>query len=191
MLIGAVDCNNEDESDEDLGVTPCLPVHLLYNDSGSFVFNAFPDTGSGTCIISSDLVEKYDLQLLKKRNNVSFITVNGKRLSISGKVFLTVDVNSMRKCVCFFVCKDIRNEVLIGYKALKWLKINSKDYPIAAMLPCSAILGTEKEKSFNEMASSLMKCIIKTFPAVLSGILPKSGMRGEKIKIHLNDWPDV
>ena len=55
------------------------------------------------------------------------------------------------------------------------------------MLPHNVIL--KKRKIFLSMR--WQEHIIKSFPMVLSSILPKSGMRGEKMKIHLNDQPDV
>ena len=52
-----------------------LPLHVKHR-RGRFTFNSFPDTGSATTLIASDLAKRENLETYKDNSNVKFVSVN-------------------------------------------------------------------------------------------------------------------
>ena len=177
-------------------VTPRLPV-LLSASSGCFKFESFPDSGSGACVISEDLAKKHKLPLLPPSKKITFSSVTGQRLRVVGRVILDILVISSGKARKFYfeVTPDVRNDVLLGYEALKNLNIISKSFPInktnAAGGENYIVESQSRKLSFIDKATIVKDAICAEFNDVLDGKLPDTPMSGNAMNIFLNDRTDI
>ena len=168
-------------------VTPRLLVTLTHLN-GSFKFSCFPDTGSGTSVISSNLATSHSLCILPRSSGISIIAVNGHQLHIDGVVVLNVHEGGGNKLlVPFVVTPDITNEIILGYGDLCDLGIISENFPISSV---NASLDKDA-RSFNIQIEKLKEKLLSEFPEVLSGTLPQKPMAGEAMEIFLNDCHDI
>ena len=174
-------------------VTPRLPV-LLSTSSGCFKFESFPDSGSGACVISEDLAKKHKLPLLPPSKKVNFSSITGQRLGVVGCAILEILVISSGEARKFYfeVTLDVRNDVLIGYKALKKLKIISESFPINKMNAAGNSNNVESRNlSFIDKATIVKDALCAKFNDVLDGKLPDTPMSGNAMDIFLNDHTDI
>ena len=164
-------------------VTPRLPATISCC-AGSFKFKCFPDTGSGASIISKDIVLLHGFEILEREDNTRYITVNGQRLNITGKVQATVTLdNGNEATVPLLVSPDVRREVLLGYKSLRLLDVISETFPVSRV--------SASDFNDNNEANILKKKLVSEFPEVLTSRLPKEAMIGGYMDIHLNDRHDI
>ena len=163
-------------------VTPRLPA-TISNSSGKFKFKCFPDTGSGASLISSDLVLLHGFNVQKREDNTVYVTVNGQRLTISGKVHVIIELdNGVVAEICLLVSPDVRQEVLLGYKSLKLLGIVSETFPVSRV---SAPFVSSSE------TNTLKMKLAREFSSILTSQLPREAMIGGYMDIHLNDRVDI
>ena len=164
-------------------VTPQLPVSFVHAN-GTFSFECYPDSGSATSLISTNLVSLHRLPVQPQSLWTVFISVNGVHLSIHGKVLL--DVNGNIHHLHLLISPDITKEVLLGYKILHELGVVPKDFP---QFPVSTI---KDDVVSNTCASSSLKTrLLSKFPEVLTSVLPQKPMETECMEIFLNDCVDV
>ena len=172
-------------------VTPRLPVTLSH-PSGCFDFKSFPDTGSGGCIISSDLVRQHGFDVLPPSNHFRFSSITGQRLRIVGRVIACTTVIASGHAGTFYfeISPDLQREIILSYKALRVLKIIDEKFPINSTANKIVPVDTPKEASTND-AIELKDKLCAEFSDVLGGILPDVPMAGNAMDIHLNDRTDI
>ena len=186
--IAQIDFNNDldpdlDGVDNEPTVTPRLPLSFSHA-CGTFTFNSFPDTGSVTSLISRNLATKFKIEVLPCKPGISFIAINGDPIKVNGKAILNVSApNGITAPISFIISEDVKNDVLIGYSDLKELKVISDKFPIASI---------KSSTYFNQKAAIALKSsLIERYPEVLSGNLPSSGIKGDRMKIFLNNRDDI
>ena len=162
-------------------VTPRLPATISSN-ARSFTFNCFPDTGSGASLISSDLVASHGFEVLERDEDTVYVTVNGQRLNVSGKVLAGVGLaNGIEMELPLLVSPDIQQELLLGYKSLRLLGVVPETFPISIVTA----------SDFNSKANILERKLASEYPNVLTDKLPREAMIGGFMDIHLNNREDI
>ena len=172
-------------------VTPRLPISLSH-PAGSFVFPCFPDTGSGACIISKDLVSGRGFAMLPPSREFTFSSITGQRLRVVGRVVARATVVSSGAAFSFYfeVTPDLTNEVIVGYKALRKLCVISESFPINK---CQHISNKTviRHEPFETTADSLKDDLCSEFNDVLDGKLPETPMVGDAMDIFISSRSDV
>ena len=88
----------------------------------------FPDTGSSQSIISHDIAIKFGFEI--DRNNKKVIKdAQYKKMDCTGSTSFHVEYEGKQTEVLALVSKSIKNECLLGWRALQRLKILHEDFP--------------------------------------------------------------
>ena len=182
----ATDDSDSEDDDGHPEVTPRLPVYIRH-PGGKFLFDSFPDSGSGVALISSDLAKQYRVPINPTADDFKLIAVNGSFLRVAGRVVATVStLDGLSRKITFRISPDLTREVILGYRALKKLQIVQQNFPV----PIRSI--NKADLNFNSAAAaSLHASLCAEFDGVLDGCLPKSGMDGDPMRIYLNNRTDI
>ena len=137
-------------------------------------FSTFPDTGSATTLIASNLAEKYNIQSAKPPTT-KYVSVNGDPVPTTGTAMISLGTSSCSVQSTAIITTAIRNEIIMGHEDLKKLGIISKQFPNPIFIV--------PENHYSNIRESL----IKDNPDVLTDDLPNNSMDTGcvSMKIHL------
>ena len=141
-----------------------------------FKFNVFADTGAGCSLISADLAKKHNITAdghVKK----TYKAVNGDRITTQDSVDVIVAHNNKECITKLVITPDLDNDIIIGLKDLKKLKVVHSRFP----LPIFSATADPSEKA--EMFEDIKNNLIQKFPKVLADTLPQPMSGG---KMHVN-----
>lgn len=88
-----------------------------------------PDSGSDSPLISSDIVEKYNIKLVKG-HLPRVLNASEEEMNVLGYVNLRIKYFGNIASVNAIVVKDMADELLVDWKTLKDLKILPKEFPL-------------------------------------------------------------
>ena len=120
----------------------------ISHKNGSFTFNTFPDTGSTTTLIASNLAMKYGIQPTQPATT-KYVSVNGDPVPTDGttQINLCVSIHLINSNA--IISPAIKNEVIIGRDDLKKLGMFPKQFP--------APIYIVSESRYSSMRDSLIK----------------------------------
>ena len=114
---------------EENEVTPRLPLSISHRN-GSFPFSCFPDTGSATMLLSSDLALKHKIPVTRPTPPHNFVSVSGDPVPTTGVVEIVLQAPSSRTKTSAVVSPTIKDEIIVGFKDLKRLEVIPDGFPL-------------------------------------------------------------
>ena len=163
------------EEDE---VTPRLPLSISHRD-GSFPFSCFPDTGSATTLLSSDIALQQKIPVTRPHPPPKFVSVNGDPVLTTGVVEIVLQAPSSWIRTSAVMSPAIKNDLIVGFKDLKRLKVIPDGFPLRR-------IDTESNQ-----IQALRNSLIREFQDVLTDSLPEGSMEGSPMKIFLTPGEKV
>ena len=127
------------------------------------MFNTFPDTGSATTLIASDLAKKYRLQSIYP-SITKYISINGDPVPTEGTAKVCLRTSNCSVSSNAVLSPAIKNEVIIRREDLKELGVIPKQFPAPIYIVNE------------EIYSSMRESLINNNPDVLTDELPKNSM---------------
>ena len=146
----------------------------ILHKNGLSTFRTFPDTGSATTLIASDLAKKYNIQSAKP-STTKYVSVNGDPVPTTGKAMISLCTSNRSVQSTAVITTAISNEVIVRRDDLKKLGVISKQFPNPIFIV--------SENHY----SNIWESLIKDNPDVLTDDLPNNSMDTGcvSMKIHL------
>ena len=181
----------------------------------SFTHASTPDTGASISMIANDIMEKEGVPLTSRRRE-RIQAANGEMMECSGTVNLIGEKMTSGRDkaeIPFKVSKDLTEEVLIGYKDLRRLKVIPANFPLEACKKLAAPPmnnvprleeaetqkegdttedeaevdqpATEEQKETDRECATMRDRMLKKFATTVSDDLPRRPMKGPAREITL------
>ena len=169
------DTNSSNEDDEEISIHPEVMPRLnilISHTEGCFNFQAFPDSGGSTIMITSDLAQRKKINV-NYPQTPKFVAVNGVKLRINGLATITIKNlnNVVGKNFAVIVSPDVTEDILIGYPHLKELGVISKKFPFSTF-------NIHNTNNFEEIKTT----ICNEFPNTVRDSLTEKAMEGPPCK---------
>ena len=152
-----------------------LPLWIKHGKR-SFHFHTFPDTGSATTLISSNVAKQEQMEVIKEAPNCKFVSVNGDAVPTDGMVPISLSTNSHSADTKAIVSPAVKDDMIVSRDDLKRLRVIPNRFPE----PIN-IISQEQFDKYNALRLNL----IQTNPNVLTDELHSESMEGCVMKIHL------
>ena len=117
---------------------------VITHSKGQFKFDMLPDTGATISLVAMDIVTTHSMCLTPQRNQIKLLAVDDAELNNSGTV--TFEIDDIR--VEALVSDSISNEILIGWKNMKRLKMLPHKFPRPILRVGTG--STEEKKKLEE-----------------------------------------
>ena len=145
-----------------------------------FEVMVFPDQGSSQSVISYDLVKRYGLHIDYKNKKVIEDAQNG-RMDCTGSTAFEIDYLGNKTNVLALVSKSIKNECLLGWRALQRLRIIPENFP----LPITGVEVRTTLSTSSRAPETQVEDLIEEFSNVFDTSGPLKPMKGGPMTIHL------
>ena len=149
-----------------------MPLSISHCN-GSFPFSCFPDTGSATTVLSSDIAVKHRIPINKQAPPANFVSVNGDPVPTTGVVEIVLQAPSSSTKTSAVVSPAVKDEIIVGFKDLKNLGVIPEGFPLRKI---------DREAT---QIQALRDSLIIEFKDVLTDSLPGESMGGSPMKIFL------
>ena len=114
--------------EDDCEATPTCRMAFKTNEGRKFFKEVLPDTGCSQTIIAKDLVCTNNMAIDRsKKKNIK--NASDERMACEGTVTFEVEFEGQKTDVVALVSSDLAGEVLLGWRALKRLKIIPEGFP--------------------------------------------------------------
>jgi len=166
--------------------TPRVKLTFASSKSGTFIFNAMPDTGATCSIMAMDVAQRHGI-LINQRVSLSLTAANGTPMPCEGTAKVTVTNCGTEVSINFVMTSGISNDILIGWRDLIALQVIPKSFPAkmtCSKLCCQTIRGSIS--SATNISINLEEEIFNQFPIVFNSTsLPV--MSGKPMHIELTE----
>ena len=161
---------DSDHSDDEVWKRLTLTIT---HPSGCFKFATFPDTGSATTLLASDVAERHGIKPSGPAPSTKYVNVSGDTVPVTGTATIQLSSGSHTTTTKAIISPTITNEIIIGRGDLQKLGI------ISPLFPKPIYVITQKH--YDQLKNRLIRC----YPKVITDDLPDGAMQGCVMKIHL------
>ena len=158
------------ENLDDCAPTPICNMQFKIGNGKSFNHDVLPDTGCSQSLISLDIAEANGIQIdWKKKKNIR--NASDEPMVCDGTVVFGLEHQGISTKVEALVTSDLTNEVLLGWKTLKRLRIIPEDFPNPIFTPFQP-RGNSIPKGQNSVLAARAERVdsitevVKTLPGV-------------------------
>ena len=86
---------------------------MSFHDSDhQFSHQVTPDTGASKTIFAKNIIDKHNIKVLPKPDNLDLYTAAGEPMTVNGQVQLTATFKDKSKLIEGLVSGDLKNEIL-------------------------------------------------------------------------------
>ena len=179
--------------EDDCEATPTCKMAFRTNKGREFFKEVLPDTGSSQTIIAMNLVNANDMPVDKKKKRKIF-NASDEPMACEGTVTFEVEYEGQKTNVAALVSSDLTNEVLLGWKALKRLKIIPDNFPHVSEICKVQNVGAEAAAvDLGPDPRANIEKAMEAFPEVFEEPGLDGGqlkpMKGGPMSIHLKPGP--
>ena len=161
--------------------TPRLNLEIQPRGKGTpFHFDALPDTGCTTNVISDDLRRTYGLT--KHSTTESLVAADDSDLACCGAVY--INVNGLRTKA--LVTTALSNELIIGWRNLEDLGVIPRNFPTVGSCHAVSAISTAPPPEL-QCPPNFIDNLVNSFNTVFSDRLPEAPMKGPQMKIHIKE----
>ena len=88
---------------------------MSFHDSDHhFSHQVTPDTGASKTIFAKNIIDKHNIKILPKPDNLDLYTAAGELMTVNGQVQLTATFKDKSKLIEGLVSEDLTNEILMS-----------------------------------------------------------------------------
>ena len=134
MTVRAVSINKAELLDlDDCAPTPICDMQFETENGNIFKHDVLPDTGCSQSLVSLNIAKANGMSINKnKKKNIR--NASDEKMICNGTVVFKLDFQGVSTKVEALVSQDLKDEVLLGWAALKRLRIIHEDFPNP--IPC-------------------------------------------------------
>ena len=89
---------------------------MSFHDSDhQFSHQVTPDTGASKTIFAKNIIDKHNIKILPKPDNLDLYTAAGEPMTVNGQVQLTATFKDKSKSIEGLVSDDLKNEILMSW----------------------------------------------------------------------------
>jgi hypothetical protein len=169
--------------------TPLLTISIYPEKGTPFEMLSLPDTGATESLISSDLLQQYNIPI-SSLQKTSILAANGSRLRCHGSVQLHLRyLDQLNTHVTAYVTPDLQDEFIISWHALIALGVLPKQFPnpVSHSIVCNKLNSNYSDSRSLDLVKSKVSHLFQKYPAVFDSVSVLRAMKGQPMKIHLKD----
>ena len=171
-------------------------VDLTFRKGANRVtFECMPDTGATRTIIGESVLEGTGLKPSSLRRPPRLFNASGQLMKVTGQIRLLASYAGQEEVMLdCLVCRDLVDDVLVGWKDLVKLRLLSENFPcLVHSVRAKSAIASARAATVSKAVPDIFRIenVKKAFPEVFAAKLGRRRLQGPPMKIRLRDDVEV